>query len=966
MRIRVTDRNLPRLHLAGTLIVVVAMALALGIGFLFIGLTEHRRLFDRLEQSFATKKQERLSSEMSAAIGYLDFAHSLTETTLKAALRERVTMALQTAQAIYDREHRHRPAAEVKRLIVEALRPQRFFDGGGYFFIDDMDGRCVLLPIAPAREGTSLWDNRDDTGHYIMRGLVKAVADGKGAGFSSYRWYAPDSPGQMADKLAYVARFEPYDWIIGTGDYLHRWHQMRLREGLERLRAWKFGDTGRFAVLGLDGTILLQTQWPEHEGKHYLSVGTDEMKKRRGELLALGKKGGGFTEYLWSRHAAGTGRDTPGEMGTRTSLVQVYRPWNIAVVASVFEQEMEPAIAAERTAIIESATSRLPLVALAAGMVLLLAIAASYLFSRWMSRQLRAYTRRIDAHAKTLERQAEALHLSARVFETSREGILVTDPETRILAANPCFCETTGYGIDEVVGQLPSRFASNRHDKAFFRQMWQAILSTGTWSGEIWNRKRDGTVFPSQLTVSTVRNGNGEVLHYIGTFLDVSERKEAEDRIRQLLEFDLLTRLPNRALLNDRLTQAIAIAERERRRVAVLVIDMDRFKTVNDSLGHATGDEILQEVAARLRGLVRQSDTVSRLGGDEFAVVLPALDQPANALPVIRKISEALGEPYLVRGQDFRITPSIGVALFPDNGADAETLVKNADAAMYHAKDVGRNNFQFFTADFNQWATNRLQLENGLRRALARKELVLHYQPQVDLASRRIVGCEVLLRWQPQGEALIPPDRFIPIAEDTGLIVPIGAWVLDEACRQLAEWDAQGAAPIRLAVNVAVPQLRQPEFVGYVQSTLARHGLSTERLEIEVTESVLLDHDERIRHTLEGLVELGIMLSLDDFGTGYASLSYLRNFPFDVLKIDRSFVSELHRNPDDVTLIRAIISIARDMSLLTIAEGIESAEQCAILDELGCSVGQGYHFSRPVPAAQMGALIAADAALAAV
>ncbi|WP_298625184.1 cache domain-containing protein [uncultured Zoogloea sp.] len=442
MRIRVTDRNLPRLHLAGTLIVVVVMALALGVSFLLIGMTEHQRFFKRLEDSFATKKQERLATEMSAAIGYIDFAQSLTESTLKAALKERVSMAMQTAQAIYDREHGRRPEAEIKRQIIEALRPQRFFDGGGYFFVDDMEGRCVLLPIAPEREGSSLWDNQDDTGHYIMRGLIDAAKEGDGSGYSSYRWYSPGSPKAMSDKLAYVAHFAPYDWIIGTGDYLQRWHDMRLRESLERLRAWKFGDTGRFAVFGLDGKILLQTQWPEHEGKHYTSVGTDEMKRIRGELIALGAKGGGVAEYPWSRVDPGK-ESSLGEIGNRTSLVTVYRPWNIVVVASLFEQEMEPAIAAERRAIIESVSSRLPFVALAAGLALLLAIIASYFFSRWISRQLRAYTQRIDAHAQTLERQAEALHLSARVFESSREGIIITDPDTRILAVNPSFCEIT-------------------------------------------------------------------------------------------------------------------------------------------------------------------------------------------------------------------------------------------------------------------------------------------------------------------------------------------------------------------------------------------------------------------------------------------------------------------------------------------------------------------------------------------
>ncbi len=950
MKIRVNDRNLPRLHLAGTLIVVVVLAIALGASFLSIGLDEQRRIIDRLESGFTVKRQARLNAEMEAALGYLDFLHSRTEAVVQAALRDKVDMAVGIAQSIYDREHGRRPDAEVRRLIVEALRPQRFFDGRGYYFIDDSAGRCVLLPTAPQREGTSLLDNRDDSGHYIMRGLLAAASSG--AGFSSYRWYAPDNPQQMSDKLAYVKVFKPYGWLIGTGDYLHLWHQARLKEGLERLRAWRFGETGRFVVIGLDGRLLLQPQWPELEGQHYMAVGTPALQKVRGQLLELGHNGGGYLEYPWPRPATGT-------MGTRTSYVQPYRPWNMVVIASVFEQEMLPALAAEREEVLHAFSSRLPSVALIASLAIGLALIASYLFSRWLSGQLGAYTHDLDQHARTLERQADELHLAARVFETSKEGIIITDPETCILAVNPSFCEITGFTAGQVIGRRPNLLASGRHDAVFYRGMWRAIRESGSWSGEIWNRRPDGSVYPELLNVSTVRNPAGDVLHYIGTFLDLTERKAAEDRIRQLAEFDPLTHLPNRALFNDRLTQAIAIAERDGKRVAAVVIDLDRFKTVNDSLGHAIGDEILQEVATRLRHLVRHSDTVSRLGGDEFAVVLTALEQPTQTLPVVRKILDALSEPYLVREHDFRITPSIGIALYPDNGTDTETLVKNADAAMYHAKSVGRNNFQFFTADFNQWVTERLQTENGLRHALARQELILHYQPQVDLASGRIVGCEALLRWQPTGEAPIPPDRFIPVAEDTGLIVPIGAWVLDESCRQLAAWDAQGAAPIRMAVNVAVPQLRQGNFVATVRDTLRRHGLSSERLEIEVTESVLLDRDARIRQTVEGLVGLGIKLSLDDFGTGYASLSYLRNFRFDVIKIDRSFVSELHRNEDDITLIRAIISIARDMSLLTVAEGIESAEQHAILRELGCCLGQGYHFSRPVPAAQMCGLIAA-------
>ena len=950
MKFQITDRNLPYYHLVGTLVVVITLALALGGSFLWIGFSEHQQTIDRLEQSFQVKKQERLKSEMEAAIGYLDFVHSRTESVLQEALQDKVSMAMQTAQAIYDREHGRRPEVEVKRLIIAALRPQRFYEGRGYFFIDDEQGNCVLLPIAPSREGSSLWDNRDDTGHYIMRGLAAAAREGDQGGFSTYRWYSPDNPQQMSDKLAYVQRFKPYGWIIGTGDYLHKWHEMRLREGIERLRAWKFGDTGSFVAISQSGQLLLQPQWPEYEGKHYSKVGSPAEQAIRGQILELGKQGGGYLSYQWPWRAANI-------TSTRTAYVLPYRPWNMIVIASVFQEETQSQFARERDAAVNSMSNRIPYLLIAAMTAIALAIGASVFFSRWMSGLLRNYHQKIETHSHALEAQANALRLAGHVFESSKEGIVITDAETRILAVNPAFCQITGHVAEDVIGQRPGMLSSGKHDAAFYRAMWKTIHETGSWSGEIWNRKKDGNCYPELINISTVRTESGAVLHYVGTFLDITERKEAEDRIRHLAEFDPLTQLPNRTLLNDRLTQAVAQAKREERQLAVIIIDLDRFKNINDSLGHAMGDRLLQEVAKRLHDIVRQSDTVSRLGGDEFVVLLTGLELRTSALPSARKILATLGQPYTIDEHELQITPSIGIALYPDNGTDGETLLKNADAAMYHAKNSGRNNFQFFTPEFNQWVTERLRIENGLRHAVAREELILHYQPQVDLASGQIVGCEALLRWQPTGEALMAPDRFIPIAEETGLIHGIGTWVLDEACRQLAQWDSEGAAPIRMAVNVAVPQLRSRNFVSNVRNTLQRHGIGPDRVEIEVTESVFLNQDEQVRQTLQGLVDLGVQLSLDDFGTGYSSLSYLRNFRFDVLKIDKSFVSELHRNQDDVTLISAIVSIARDMSLITIAEGIESAEQQHILHELGCNIGQGYHFSRPVVAGEMAKLI---------
>lgn len=947
MKLKLTDGNLQRYHLTGTLVVVIALAVALAASFLWIGVTEHRQITQRFEQSQRNHIHDRLESEMNAAVDYLDFLQVRTESVLRQALREKLTMAMQTAQAIHDREHKHHPEAEVKRLILDTLRPQRFFDGRGYFFILDQQGLNILLPINPALENTSLWNTRDDKGHYVTRGLLEAALGSKDGGFSRYRWYSPGNTQQMSDKLALAQIFQPYGWMIGTGDYLEHWHAARLREGLERLRAWKAGDTGGFSVMSLDGRILLEPGSPQIEGRDYREVGSAEEQDIRRRMIALAGEGGGLMEYTLHRPDSGL-------TDTRSAMVRGFAPWNIVLVASLSSREIQAAIDIEQATAWASLSSRLPYAGLVAALAIVGAILASALFSRWMSGLLQGYKRSLEAHAQALEQTTGELHLAGHVFRSSKEGILITDAERRILAVNPAFTEISGYPPEEVIGQRPEMLSSGKHDDDFYRTMWQTIQETGSWSGEIWNRRRDGRVFPELLQITTVWSTSGDVLHYVGTFLDLTERKEAEDRIRQLAEFDPLTGLPNRSLLSDRLAQAMARAEREERLVATLVLDLDRFKNINDSLGHTVGDQLLQGVAERLLKLVRHSDTVSRLGGDEFVVVLTGLEHTAQVLPVARKILDALAAPFEIGEHEMLITPSIGIALYPDNAGDPETLLKHAEAAMYHAKNQGRNTFQFFAPEFNLWATERLHIENGLRHALARDELRLHFQPQVDLSTRRVVGCEALLRWQPTEGAMVMPDRFIPVAEETGLIVPIGQWVLEQACGQLARWDAEGGPPIRVAVNVAVPQLRQPGFVERVRETLEQTGITPCRLEIEVTESVLLDKDERISTTLEGLVALGVKLSLDDFGTGYASLSYVRNFRFHVLKIDRSFVMELHRNEADIKLIRAILSIARDLSLQTVAEGVESEVQDGILQLLGCNIGQGYHFSRPLPADQMG------------
>ena len=542
------------------------------------------------------------------------------------------------------------------------------------------------------------------------------------------------------------------------------------------------------------------------------------------------------------------------------------------------------------------------------------------------------------------------LRLLAAVFENSAEAIMVSDRDNRIVEVNAAFSRLTGYSADEVRGSDPRLLSSGRASADEYRTMWQAIAGSGHWQGEIWDRRKDGTFYPKWLSISTIRGIDGSVDNYIGSFVDISERKAAEERIQHLAHFDTLTQLPNRSNLQGRLEQALAAARREGAScpLAVMFLDLDRFKNINDTLGHHVGDALLLEVSQRLTGSVRASDIVARLGGDEFVVVLSRADALA-AERVATKILHALSQPYQIDGQGMHTTSSIGIAVFPGDGDTVEVLMRNADAAMYHAKSAGRNNVQFFTASMNQAARDRRHLEEDLHLALQRNQFVLHYQPQVD-SRRRVFGAEVLLRWQHPQHGLVPPGKFIPLAEDTGLIVPIGQWVLATACAQLAAWSGDGrAGELQVAVNVSARQFRQADFVDQLHGLLQRSGADPTRLKLELTESLVLDNVADTIARMNAIKQLGVTFSMDDFGTGYSSLSYLTRLPLDQLKIDRAFVSRLPDNQSDAVIAQTIVTMGRSLGLTVIAEGVETAAQCEFLDRHGCHGYQGFMFGRPVP-----------------
>ncbi len=564
----------------------------------------------------------------------------------------------------------------------------------------------------------------------------------------------------------------------------------------------------------------------------------------------------------------------------------------------------------------------------------------------------------VTFHDTSLERTAEEMmRIAAIAFET-QEAMVVTDARNRILRVNRAFTEVTGYTAEEAVGETPSLLKSGYHDQSFYQQMWVTLQAQGHWHGEIWNRRKNGEIYPEWLTISAVRSSEGEVTHYVAAFLDITQRKEAEEQIQFLAFYDPLTHLPNRRLLAERLDKALIAARRRREHAAVLFIDLDNFKTLNDTMGHDVGDQLLRQVALRLRDAVRSNDTVARLGGDEFVILLEDLSENlheaiAQIEHIGRNILESLGQPYRFGNLAHHCTASIGVIPFRDRGETVEHLLKSADMAMYKAKEAGKNSLCFFDPAMQTEVEERAEIERELRTALQEDQFVLHYQPQVD-GDGRIFGAEALLRWRHPIRGEVAPGAFIAIAEDCRLILPIGQWVLAEACRQLAAWSRHPAtADLILAINVSAMQFRDPGFVDSVALALQESGAPAGRLKLEITESLLLDDMELSIERMRRLKDdIGVSLALDDFGTGYSSLSYLKQLPLDQIKIDRSFVQDIGSNPNDAAIAETVIALGRSFELKVVAEGVETDDQHHALVSRGCNAFQGYLFGRPVPIEQ--------------
>ena len=539
----------------------------------------------------------------------------------------------------------------------------------------------------------------------------------------------------------------------------------------------------------------------------------------------------------------------------------------------------------------------------------------------------------------------EKLRLSATVLEHIADGVMVTDTAGTIVAVNPGFTRITGYREDEVLGQPSSLSRQGRYDTPFYRGLWSELAATGFGRGDIWNERKDGGTYLESLTVSAVRDTAGAVTHFVAVFSDITKVRQSQDKLDHMAHHDPLTSLPNRLLFNDRLGHALQRAARERQQLAILFIDLDRFKNVNDTLGHQVGDELLKQVALALAGQLREGDTLARLGGDEFIVLLENVDG-LKAGHVAEKLVAMFEQPFIVADYELFVTGSVGISVYPNDALDPNLLIRNADVAMYQAKARGRNGYQFYAPSMSGEGVERLRLEAMLRRSIEKHEIFLNYQPQVEMESGRLIGVEALVRWHNPELGLVSPARFIPVAEDTGFINQLGKWVLEEACRQMVRWEAAGLVVPKMAVNLSVKQFERGSIVKMVGDILLETGLAPRRLQLEVTESVIMNTGDALAF-VNDLHGIGVGLAIDDFGTGYSSLAYLKQLPVQTLKIDRSFIQDIATDSNDEAITIAIIQLAKSLNLSVIAEGVETEEQAIFLQRHGCRHAQGFYFARP-------------------
>ncbi|TVT46436.1 MAG: EAL domain-containing protein [Denitromonas halophila] len=932
------ERWLPRVMLGGMLALVLGLLVSMGSYYIYRHEQNFQvRINDIKTQAFARLEQS-LQEEIRHLATSLDERREGFEHNLATQLQQETTVAIEAIERTYQGLKGTVSDAQLRLILTELLRPMGRPTQGFAPFIIEADGRIRLFASDPGLEGQSLTGRIDDIGQDLMARLSDAATLGDGQ--TRLRWRPTSDAKAMKDYFAHATRFASFDWIVGMAALSQHAQISARAEALDALSRYSPLDGRLIVVVNQHSQLLASSASAKPPSADGSAPEWVHKIARAGRL-------GGRTLRLALAPGAAVGSAKAQEQ--HLAYVAGQDPWGWTLAAIARLDDANPMIARERARMEANKDEDFTVTVFTLLMGTALALLASIIFYRWIDRRFQYYQRDIDERKRALKESARELQLSAQVFDASNEAIAILDHRFRIVSVNPALERISGYRQSDVVGRhCAEQLIGEAADGESWRSTVARLRSTRHWAGEAQLLRADGSHYPGWISLGAVTGDGGRSTHFVVSISDISERKLTEQRLRHMAEYDALTGLPNRTLLLDRMGSALESARRNQKHLGVLFIDLDRFKNINDSLGHAVGDGLLRQVAARLSAVVRSADTVSRLGGDEFVVLLTELDTAGRAAAVASKILKALATPYEVSGHELSITPSIGITVSPEDGDNRDLLLKNADAAMYSAKENGRNSYQFFTPELNERAQTRLTLETELRRALLRDEFSLHFQPQFDLASGRLVGAEALLRWQHPDRGMIPPDQFIPIAEETGLILPIGAWVLQHACRLAQTWRNEGLQDMSIAVNISALQVRRDILETTVVDALGNSGLPAHLLELEVTESALMANQDEATSTLAAIHTLGVKLAIDDFGTGYSSLAYLKRFKLDKLKIDRAFVRGLPEDAEDAHLTEAIIGIAHHMGMAVVAEGIETEAQAAFLTHLKCDLAQGYLYAKPL------------------
>jgi diguanylate cyclase (GGDEF)-like protein/PAS domain S-box-containing protein len=899
--------------------------------------------------------EDSIIAELSSAT---DAIGSMVQTSAKVSVRNRLRAIAEKNVDILNGFEEDVLAGKMTRkeameLCKQILLSQKV-GKTGYIYCIKPDATVVVHPVKSmvGQNISSEW-------------LAKQQAQLK-SGYLEYEWA---NPGELfkRDKALYMEYFAPWDWIVSVSTYRDEFNSLvDIKDFRTSVADHVVGETGYVFILSGNGDVVLH---PTLSGRVVDSMDDEDaqvlfrqmLEQREGQITYSWKEAGQVTareKLMFFRYIP----EVDWFVASASYLDEVYAPLDRLRYLLIAMGAMTIILILPMVYYLGSRFTR-PIVSLSnsiaeadKGDLSVRAMINSHgevaelatRFNEYMG-QLEEYRDELETEIDERRKVEQQLRLFAMVFENALEGISITDKNGDIVAVNPAFSTITGYDESEVIGKNPRVLKSDRHEVPFYQDMWQKLLADGAWHGEIWNRRKNGESYPEILSISSVKDAAGSVVNHVAVFHDISDMKLKDEQIEHQAYHDALTGLPNRVLAQDRLSVAIAHAKREGARVVILSLDVDNFKKINDSLGHSLGDELIQKVAARLKDHCLEADTVARLGGDEFLILLEHVEDEREAVDLAERVLRAFDAPFYVGERELQVTASIGVTMYPDDGKEAGILMGNADMAMYQSKARGKNSYFLFTQEVNARISRRLEMENDMRRALKEKEFTVYFQPKIEVASEQVVGMEALVRWNQGDGTVVSPADFIPLAEETGLIVPLGEFVLEAACRAMQVLDGVGCSNISVAVNLSPIQFEQGDLVEMVLSNLQRNGLDPSKLELEITESTLMTDVEASVAKLNRLVEYGISIAIDDFGTGHSSLYYLKNLPINVLKIDRSFIRDITADDSDAQIVKTIVLMAHSLGISTVAEGVEEEEQLELLKSFNCELIQGYYYSRPLP-----------------